>query len=452
MQQQGSFLSIIRQTGFRKLWINQILVQLAYHTLNFALIIWVFKISDTNLALSALMLAIYLPSILFGLFSGVIVDRTDRKKVILIIDLLLIAAFLLFVLIKENFFLLLVNTFFINALAHFFMPAESSSIPLLIPKKRLLVANALFSITLYASLMVGYSLGGPLLNNLGINYIFYIGAGLLAIASINAIGLPSMISTSVASKLKLATFISVAKKETTETLKFIHGNLNIASAIGLMSLAQAVIGMLPVILPSYMEHVLRIHATDSSYIVMLPLGLGMIFGALLVGQRFHSHPRRLVVVPAIIAVGILFIMIAIAPSAAKLLSEELPESLTRPRYFFRAPSLSSFFVLGSFLLGLATAAIVIPCQTVLQERAKNQNRGKIFAVLAVFMTSVAAIPIILAGFLSDRFGVTPIFLGLGIVALIIGIVAFRPATFLKEQQIPYRIREFLGLGHWQKIG
>ena len=160
MPNKVTFASVVANRGFRFLWFNQILVQLAYNTLNFALIIWVFKLVGANLAVSALLLSIYLPVILFGIFAGVFVDIADRRKIIMVVDIVLAVCFLLFVFIKFSYPLILINTFIINSLAQFFLPSENSSIPMLLSKKQLFLANSLFSLTLYGSFMLGFTMGG----------------------------------------------------------------------------------------------------------------------------------------------------------------------------------------------------------------------------------------------------------------------------------------------------
>ncbi|KKR80915.1 MAG: Major facilitator superfamily [Candidatus Daviesbacteria bacterium GW2011_GWA1_41_61] len=458
MSEKPTYLAVISNRGFRSLWINQILVQLAYNTLNFALIVWVFKLIDSNLAVSALMLSIYLPAILFGIFAGVFVDVTDRKKIIILIDLLLAVSFVLFIFIKGSFLLILINTFFINTLAQFFMPSESSSIPMLVGKKQLFLANSLFSLTLYASFMLGYSVGGPILNIFGINTIFFLGAGMLAIAFLLAQNLPSIVASSVEKKFgknitwsNLQKMVKVTKEEASETFRFIRGRLNIATAIALLSGIQGVVGILAVLMPSYLERVLRIHATDSSYFVMLPLGLGMVSGSLIVGRLFYNRPKRQVVIPAILGAGIIFLLIGAAPLIARIAqSPELPLHLTRLRYFFKVPSISFWFAAGAYLLGLFTVSVIVPCQTVLQENTHEKNRGKIFAVLGVIMTSVAALPVVLAGGLSDVFGTAPILFTLGVLVVALGLIARYPDFFFQETHLPKRVREFLGFGHWEK--
>src|SRR3990167_1531815 len=102
MAEKATYSSVISNRGFLNLWVNQILVQLSYNALNFALIICVFRLTDSNMAVAAVLLAVYLPAVLFGLFSGVLVDITDRKKIIMTIDLLLSVAIFMLIPLKMS--------------------------------------------------------------------------------------------------------------------------------------------------------------------------------------------------------------------------------------------------------------------------------------------------------------------------------------------------------------
>lgn len=453
-----TFSSIIRNKGFRYLWLNQILVQLAYNTLNFTLLIWVFKLTESSLAVSALLLAMYLPAVFFGVFAGVFVDIADRRKIIRLIDALLALSFISFIFIKYSYPLILLNTFFINSLAQFFLPAEGSSIPMVVEKKQFLLANSLFSLTLYGSFMVGFSLAGPVLGLLGLNYAFGLGAAALAVAFIITQWLPPIKSENIHEKFdnflaprNLRNMIDLTISETKETVRFIRSAMTVSTSIVLLAFIQGVIGILAVLMSSYMETVLHIHATDASYFLMVPLGVGMILGAYSIGRWGQSIPRRFIVIPAIIAAGILFILAGFISDIAWFFqASELSSKIHNLRYFFRAPWISIFFAFGSFLLGLCAVGIVIPSQTVLQENTTEQMRGKIFAVLAVLMNIVSIVPIILAGALADLFGPAPIFIFLGAVVFATGLIALRPGKFIPEQHASLAVRQFLGMGHWKK--
>jgi MFS family permease len=442
MAQKPSFSKVYKSLGFRYLWINQVLMQLAINTVNFALIIWVYKLTDSNFAVSALLLAVYLPAFFFGLFAGVFVDRTDKRKLIILVDILLAVAFFIFPFIRSSYPLILLNTFFINTITQFFIPAEGSSIPMVVKKGELFIANSLFTFTLYGAFMIGFTIAGPILNNFSISPIFYLSSVLLLFAAFLSQKLPPLGK----SRGNGTRIMDVISQEMKETFQFIRGRVPVATAIALLALLQGVIGIMAVLVPSYMERVLKIHATDASLFVMLPLGLGMIIGALIIGKFFHATPRRIMIIPAIILAGLLLIGVGVAPDIATLLNEtEIPKRIHHLRYFFNAPSLSSTFAIGAFLLGLAAVTIIIPSQTILQESTTERNRGKILAVLAVLMNAVAAVPVILAGAFADFFGVQPIFIFVGSFIFIIGLLGTKPGMLLIAGFLPLRVKQFLGL-------
>lgn len=457
MSSKPTFAAIIHSRGFRFLWFNQILVQLSYNTLNFALLIWVFKLTSSTLAVSVFMLAVYLPSLLFGMLAGIYVDRADRRRILLIIDVLLAAVFLMFIFTRHSYPLILVNAFLVNTLGQFFLPTESSSIPMLVNRKQLLLANSLFSLTLYGSFMIGFSVAGPILNYRGINAVFLIGFFAMILATIISYNLPT-IKSKMGNKFdnlptgrEFHKLIGLTLSEARLAASFIRGNVEVLAAIFLMAGFQGAIGALAVVVPSYMETVLRIHATDASYVLMIPLGLGMITGAILIGKFANNLPRRYLVIPSLIVSGFLFLLAGLTPFLAYLFqAADLPEFVRHPRFFFRAPSLSAMFAIGSYLLGIAAVGVIVPAQTVLQENTTEANRGKIFAVLLVVMNVFAAIVSVLAGALADLFGAVAVFLILSVAILLIGILVRNPAVFLKKDFLPYRVREFLGLGHWER--
>src|SRR5687768_9635998 len=114
MSEKSTTSSILHNPGFLNLWFNQLLVQLSYNALNFALIIWVFNLTDSNFAVSALLVAIYLPAVIFGLFTGVLVDLLDKKKIIMMIDFCLCLLFFSLIFFKDSYLAILAIAFLVN--------------------------------------------------------------------------------------------------------------------------------------------------------------------------------------------------------------------------------------------------------------------------------------------------------------------------------------------------
>ena len=401
MAEKSTFASVVRNRGFLNLWFNQFLVQLSFNSLNFALIIWVFKLTDSNTAVSFLIFAIYLPAVILGLFSGVLVDITDRRKIIMMIDFFLCLLFFSLIFLKGSFPAILGVTFLINALAQFYAPAEASAIPIVVKKNQLLAANSLFSATLYSCFLLGFGLAGPLINHVGINFVFGLGGVFLAIAFLFSLMFPSIKSTPDAQGKELI-WALVHKKysrmwrigvfEIKETIGLIRGKLLVLSSIVILAGVQMGIGIMAVLAPGFLEKSLQIKATDASYVLVIPLGLGIVIGGVVLGKFGSSLIKRRLVSRAILFAGLLLLLVGVAP---------------------------------------------------------QEDRGKVFSVLGVAMSGLSLIPIFLTGILADIFGTTPIFIALGLVIIVVGMFGLKPSLFFKKEDLSYKVREFLGLGHWE---
>ncbi len=456
MAERATFSSVISNRGFLNLWINQILVQLSYNALNFALIVWVFQLTNSNTAVAALMFAVYLPAVILGLFTGVLVDLIDRKKIIMMINLLLVITFFSLIFLKMSYPAILAIAFFVNALGQFYAPAEASAIPLVVKKNQLLTANSIFSATLYSCFLLGFGLAGPLINHLGINFVFGFGGILLTLAFLLALIFPSIVAKpdekgrmliSAIRKRYYSDIKDIGLFEISETMKLIRGKLPVLSSIFILAGVQMVIGVLAVLIPSFLETALHIKATDASYVLVVPLGLGIVTGGIILGRLGQKLVKRILVSIAIIFGGLLFFLVGISPIISPAI-----KYLQGPRVlpFFTQPSHSTVLVIGSFLLGIAMVSILVPSQTVLQQNTPEEDRGKVFSVLGVAMSGLTLIPVLLTGVLADVFGTTPIFIGLGVTIFLVGLFGLKPSLFFNKDQLPLNVREFLGLRHWEK--
>ncbi len=456
MSPKSTISPVIKNRGFLNLWINQILVQLSSNALNFTLVIWVFQLTSSNTAVSVLLLACYLPAVILGLFTGVLVDLIDRRKIIIIINFFLCLALFSLIPAKGNFPIILVLAFVINTLGQFYAQAEASAIPLVVKKSQLITANSLFSTTFYSSFILGFGLAGPLINHFGIDSIFAIGGGILVLAFLLSLMLPSVTSKHDKEGKRLLKAISkrnyseiqiIGIMEIIKTLRLIKGKLSVLTSIVILAGVQMVVAISAVLVPGFLETSLHIKATDASYILIVPLGIGIITGGWILGRMGQRLIKRLVVSKAIVFAGLLFFLVGISPvisPAIKYLAKP------KPLHFLTQPSLSGVSIVGSFLLGLALVSILVPTQTVIQQNTPESIRGKVFSVLGAAMSGLSLIPVFLAGILADIFGVTPILIGLGVLIILAGLFGLKPSLFFKEEQLSYNIREFLGLGHWER--
>ncbi len=115
-------------------------------------------------------------------FAGVIGDRFDRKRVMIVSDLLGVAAFAGMALVRDPAWLL--GFAFASAVVETpFWMASGAAIPNLVPEDRLSWANGLVSLGKNLGITVGPSIGGALLPSIGSSRVFALNAVSFAISA-----------------------------------------------------------------------------------------------------------------------------------------------------------------------------------------------------------------------------------------------------------------------------
>ncbi len=422
---QLNFKDLFKNRAFILLWANQFCLQLSYSMINFALILWVYELSKRNTIVSLLVLTISIPSILIGTFAGVIADRVNRKKIIQITDILLAVLFFCFWFTNNSLSLIFLLAFLVSVVSQFFLPAEAATIPTIVPKALLLKANSLFSLTIYASLIVGYSLAGPAIS-LSNNYItpFIVAGVLTTIASIifSRFPLVAQKNDSGPSGRKFSEALKTAFDEVREGLRYIFTQKTILVSIILLTGVQAFVSTLSVLIPEYINNILQIPATNASYIIMLPLGLGLITGAFFNGAYARLFSRRRLVEISIIGVSAMLLFLSSAPVISDyLILHSVSLSLNFRRPLEHIIGLSSLLAIFSYFLGFFNVSIVIPAQTVLQEYTPEDLRGRVFGVLNMLMSSLATLPVILVGSLADWLGTVTLISTIALCIMVVGL-------------------------------
>ena len=163
---------------FRNLWYGQVVSELGDWLNTIAIYTLVLKLSGTGTAVASAMMAKLLPIFFVSPLAGVLVDRMDRKAIMIISDVLRFVVVLGFLLVDDVGDLWLLYTLAVVeiSLAGFFEPARSAIIPSLTPREDLVTANALSGSTWSVMLAVGAVLGGALVSWFGIKAAFIIDA------------------------------------------------------------------------------------------------------------------------------------------------------------------------------------------------------------------------------------------------------------------------------------
>jgi len=157
------YLSFLRlRPAFRSLWLAQVISLTGDWFNTIASVIIVSRYTASGLAVGSLFLARALPPFLLSPVAGVVADRFDRRKVLILSDVLRAGVVSCFLLINgpEDLWLLYVLTVLQFSVSAFFEPARAALVPALVESDELLTANTLSSITWSAMLTLGGAIGG----------------------------------------------------------------------------------------------------------------------------------------------------------------------------------------------------------------------------------------------------------------------------------------------------
>src|SRR5437868_2277902 len=163
---KSNFLTVLHNTGFRNLWLGQIISQVGDYFAILATLVVVGGFSNdpqsTTLSISGVLIASALPRLLFGMLAGVFVDRWDRRRTMLTSDALRAAVTLLMIpaFLSKNLLLLYALSFVMSSVGTFFNPAKTALIPKLVRTEDLTSANALSQTSQMLATLVGPAIAG----------------------------------------------------------------------------------------------------------------------------------------------------------------------------------------------------------------------------------------------------------------------------------------------------
>ncbi|HLH72573.1 MAG TPA: MFS transporter, partial [Chloroflexota bacterium] len=143
--------SIFHNRPFMLLWVAQFITQTAQQAIWFGMIVVVEQISQSSVHLSVAILSTVIPGVLFGLIAGVVVDRSNKKTVLVITNCLRAVTVLGYLFYTRSLYFVYAVNFAFVGISQFFGPAEASSIPALVSKRNLVTANSLFNLTFTVS-------------------------------------------------------------------------------------------------------------------------------------------------------------------------------------------------------------------------------------------------------------------------------------------------------------
>jgi dTMP kinase len=258
--------------------------------------------ATANFAIAGVFIARLLPSVILGPIAGVMADRFDRKKLMVIGDILRAALFISIPLVG-NYLWLYIATVLVECVTLFWSPAKEATVPNLVPKNKLENANQMSLFAAYGSAPVA-AIVFSLLSVSAVDLALYLNAlsFLFSAITISQIQIPrEHIEKNQSTPSLTASLVDGAKFISTS--KIIRGL--IVGMLGAFVAAGAVIGLARTFVGD-------LNAGDAAY--------GILFGAVLTGlatgiaigpKVFAQFSRRRLFGAALTTAGILLVVLSL---------------------------------------------------------------------------------------------------------------------------------------------
>jgi len=379
---------------FFTIWTGQAVSLITSAILQMAIIFYLTEKTGSAMVLSIASLAGFLPYAVFGPAIGVLVDRLDRKKIMIGADLIIAAAGAVLAFIglymEIPVWMVMVVLFIRSVGTAFHTPAQSAVTPLLVPEEELTKCAGYSQSLQSISYIVSPALAALLYSIWEINAIIAIDVFGAVFACIT-VALVSIPKLSVDEKNLELNFM----KEMKEGFAILKKKKGLFALVFIGTLYTFVYMPINALYPLItVEYFLGTPMYVS--ITEIAFASGMLAGGLLLGL-FSGFKKRLILITGS------FLMMGGSLTISGLLS----------------PGGFVIFVICCAVMGLSVPFYSGVQTALFQEKIKPEYLGRVFSLTGSIMSLAMPVGLILSGFFADRIGVNHWFLISGI--LIIGI-------------------------------
>jgi MFS family permease len=424
---QPAATPLLRNVTFRNFWLSRLLAQTGQGTLMYALLIIVVDRTDESFYNSVFVICAIVPSILFGLPAGVVVDSLPRRPMLVILNLLRFLFVLALVANNPSLLGIFATVLAMWTIHQFYAPTESAVLASLVPKERYTSAQALSNLALTISQLVGLVILAPLLlKTVGPTPLFAV-CGLLFIF---AAFLTAMLPT-VTDSARWARRRATSLRDTLLTGWRLTKNDHAMYEVLIDDVLVGIGGTaLVVITPLYLKGVLDTGAENTVF-VFAPAALGLV-----VGLRLSPRIGRLIGERRAATVGLMIFAISVAAlgfveQIRDLLNNVLLVPTDEVANALHVPPLVFLVMLISIPAGFASSLVSVASRSVLLARTPPPFRGQVIATQSLFQSVGALAPTLLVGVAASVIGVEKVAIAIAMLlagGAIAALTIYRPET------------------------
>lgn len=431
------------QKTFAFIWVGQLFSTLTSSVVSFAIIFWLSVRTGSAEVLAYSTLASMMPHLVLGLFTGVLIDRWNRKRIMIIADMYVAA---LTAVMAVLFYTGNVHLGFIYTLlalrsigSAFHSPAMEASVPLLAPEDKLMrvagVNNMIFSVSTIAAPAIA-ALFISIFDMTWVLMLDVIGA-LIACTSLLFVNIPNPVKVSdsinmsdgenaLAGNFELSKHSDVPGNLIQGSLRaefrkffleFRQGIHEIKKRRGIMWMfiftVFASLAMVPV---STLFPLMTLdHFAGDTYkmsFIEITWGVGMLLGGVLMTLPKFKFDNVKLINSSYIVLGASFLFSGFLP----------PEGF----YLF-----SGFSMIGGIAGAIFWGAFTVLLQTSIDPGVL----GRVFSIHGSLIMIPAMFSLVATGYIADTIGITNTFIIGGASLILIGIISFYVAQIFLSHRI-----------------
>lgn len=390
----SDYLGILRNRNFSLIWLGQTISQFGDALYEIALVWLALQMSSqSSFSLGLILLARFLPYLLFGLLASAYSDRWNRKWTMFWCDLLrafiVLSVPLLNLLGVLQLWHLAIVAFALTTLRTLFQPTLQAAVPQVVPQDKLVTGNGLLQASFQTAAVLGPIVAGAMLLVVppealfGLDSVTFLAGAMAALL----VQLAPRASEQIARNSRLVGEIASSLRAIQARPFLLRAML--LNAFGLLALA----GIYRVGMPLLTDNVL--HGGSSAYgLLMGAMGLGAVIGALAAGCLGPRHHAVLIFVGWAVW-GLSFAMLGV--------SSEL------------------VIAIGLALLaGTAESITGVLMTSLIQREIPTDQLGRAFGIWMLQGAVGDAASGVIVGYLLTRFAVTPVFVACGLAAVAVG--------------------------------
>ncbi|MDQ6704442.1 MAG: MFS transporter [Acidobacteriota bacterium] len=171
----NDFLNLLRRNpNYRNTWTGQVVSEIGDHFNNIAVFSLALAHTKSGLVVSGVMLSRAIPAIVAGPIAGVLLDRLNRKQVMICSDLLraILALGFMLAIHERGTWMLYAFSALLMFASPFFSAGRAAILPTITTGEELMVANSLTQTTQWTTLTIGTFLAGASVMQFGYQWAF----------------------------------------------------------------------------------------------------------------------------------------------------------------------------------------------------------------------------------------------------------------------------------------